>query len=234
MNCNVRQIIAGTMGATLMAAVGTVVILPDSIAQERMPPPEQPPAEPQETVTDEELTKAANAYLAVSDIQQELHQELAGVEDEEQIQQRVEQARPKMIEAISEAGLTAADYERIINAINRDDALRFAFVEKLEEIRPPAEAVPTEPEIDPADISDQDIASAAQVYLAVSRLNQQLQEELQGVEDQALVQERVAEAEQEMLQIVDDAGLEVEEYGQIMQAVQHDQELMQQFMQHIE
>ncbi len=225
------SMIKTTAAACAIAAIGLASWSSHLAAQEL---PAQPPPQPEVEIEDRQLEQAADAYMAVSEIQQRLQQELAGVEDREVIEQKVEEARPEMLDAISKAGLATADYERIINAVNQDEDLRMAFIQLLEARRPAEERAAPQTALDPADVTSAQVEQASQVYLAVSAINQRLQLQLEGVEDQAVIQEQVAEAEQAMLRVVEEAGLEVEEYGEIMQAIQQDEELMQEFMEHVQ
>lgn len=208
--------------------------------QAQMPPQEAPPqaqppareAPPPAQVPDQTLEQVADAYQAISDIQNQLQAELAGIEDQGEIQRRIQAAQPQMEQAVEATGLEVEEYERIIQSVNHDQALRNALIEKLD-ARQQTAGDGEQQEQPAVEVADADIAKAAAIYQEVQGLNQQLQQDLAGVEDQAVIQQRVAEAEASMKRIVQDEGMDVERYSAIMQVVQRDQEMMQKFMRHL-
>ena len=181
-------------------------------------------------VSGEQLDQVVEAYMAVQEIQSALAEELQGVEDAEVIQNRVDQAAPVMEQAIVRTGLDAKEYEALINSISVDPALRAEFIAKVEAAMPapPATQQPQQAEV--PDFSDAQLRQAAQVYNVIIKINQTLQANLEGVVDADVVQQHVAKAESDMLQAVSDAGMDVDDYNQIMHAVQQSPDVQQRFM----
>lgn len=124
------------------AGLAIVFVLAWALPAAAQPPPAQPDAPPPPPVAippeeaievgDEELEMAAEAYMAIMELQQELQADLADVEDQQEIQQRIAQAQSQAAEAVSEAGLEMMEYEQIIRAIEQDDQLRTAFIRKIQ------------------------------------------------------------------------------------------------------
>lgn len=198
-----------------------------------LPRDEQPQAQP--SISEAQIDQAVEAYLAVTEIQKRLQDALAEVEDPQSRQDRIDAARPTMEAAVDDAGLTLREYEQIITAVNQNDVLRETFLEKLDAKRSPRRQQEAGSEgVERSAVSAEDLQGAAQAYAQITRLNQQLQQDLAGVEDGAKIQERVRDAESEMEKQVVAVGLTVEQYSRIMQAVQQDEDLFEQFRQHLE
>ncbi len=186
---------------------------------------------PAPQVSDAQLDQAVDTYLAVNAIQQDLQRELAGVTDQEEIQQRTQAAHNEMMQAVADAGLDYETYSAIIEAVNHDETLRQAFFQRLDARQGPPDAQREAHAGVAADYTDQELAQAVEVYQAVTAINQQLREDLDEISDPDAIQQRVAEAEQAMLQSAADAGIDSDRYGEIMQAVQHDEAVAQRFIQ---
>lgn len=126
----------------ILGIAATSIAMLTGVAHAQGNPPAQPgqapaqPAQPeQETVDidDATLEKAAEAYGAVNKIQTDMQKELAGVNDQEKIQEHVQKARGKMVEAVEEAGLQADEYDQVMSQVTQDDTLRQKFLELLRE-----------------------------------------------------------------------------------------------------
>lgn len=75
------------------------------------------------------------------------------------------------------------------------------------------------------DISDQQLEQFAEAALAVNEIGRKYASELQGAEDESAAQDIRAQAQEEMMQAVEDEGLSVEEYNAIYAAAENDQEI---------
>ena len=82
----------------------------------------------------EELTEFVEAYIDVQEIQMEMEQALATVQDPEEANQIQQQANEAMADAIEDNDLTVERYSEIVMALNTDDELRQEFAELYEEI----------------------------------------------------------------------------------------------------
>ena len=107
-------------------------------AQPQQPPqaqPQQPAPAPRAVpeIPGEQLEKAVVAYVAVNEIQTRVQEQLAGVEDQERIQETVMQARADMVQAVQEAGLEPAEYEQVMNAVTQHEQIRTAFLQRLQQ-----------------------------------------------------------------------------------------------------
>lgn len=121
--------IMALIAATFTAGVVMAQQVPEQPAQPPQAVPEAPPA-PQ--VNEAQIENAVTAYVAVNAIQERVQQQLAGVEDQEQIQATVMQARQDMVEAVQEAGLQPQEYEQIILAVNQNEEVRNTFLRLLQ------------------------------------------------------------------------------------------------------
>ncbi len=227
--------------ASITATVKTVVtgialaVLPFAVpvwAETVEAPPEA--AADEVEVTGEQLEKAVSAYVMIAEVYQKLQEELADVDDQEAIEQRLGEAEKEIAEGLREIGLDEEEYGRIMGALEDDQALLAAFVGKLHERQPPEQRQMQPPPIDPATITDQQLDQAADIFNAVQRIGQQVQQDLEGVEDQAEIQSRVAEAETEMMKEVERIGMDPQRYENIMRTLQHDQELLEKFLEKID
>jgi len=219
------------LASLLTLALGAAPLVADE-APAFAPPPEADTAQ----VDDAQLDQAVDAYVELNAIQDDLSRELAGETDQTVIQERVEAASPDMEAAIADAGLDTATYQRLIEIISGDADLRARFLAKVEAAQPHDATAPPQPQQQPAagrtaPIDDADLAKAAAAYQTINTINQNLQQELEGETDGDVIQQQVAAAETAMQQAVFDAGLEIQDYNTIMQAVQQDAELQQQFVQ---
>ncbi len=215
-----RTITASALGLLVMMATG----LPMTTAGDEAtfaPPPQPEPDLLQ--VSDAELQQVADAHQALTQIQKRMAQEVAGEENQAVIQAHVEAAQPEMEQAITQTGLTLDSYQRLVQAIAGDETLRARFMALIEVQQPVAARQPAEA----AAVSDQDLERAAQAYNRINAINQNLQQGLEGETDQDVIQQQVAAAETSMQQAVIDAGLSIERYNAIMQAVQQDAALQQ-------
>ena len=79
-----------------------------------------------------------------------------------------------------------------------------------------------EPEVD---ISDVDLDKIADAYEAVNEVREEFQAELEGVEDHERAQQLQMEVRDKEVEAVENQGVEVDTYNQVMRAAQMDQEL---------
>lgn len=213
-------------------------------------PAGQPPADPV-GVDAATLERVANAYMEISEIQQAAQARLANEQDQAVIQQETQQANQQMLAAVQNHGVTPDQYQEVIEAVNQDAAVRARFtqlvqageqgqaagqpapqgVERQQAAQAPGQEAPAQ---EVPEVSADELESAAEAYTAITELNQEIREDLQGEDDPAVIQDRVAQAETTQAQIIDDAGLNMAAYTRIIQAVQQDPELMQQFLAHLE
>lgn len=80
---------------------------------------------------------------------------------------------------------------------------------------------------EPVDVSDQQLEQFADAQVEISTIQQDFAGRLQEVEDPEKAHELQLEANEQMTQAVEDAGLDVESFNQIAMAIQNDPELQQ-------
>ncbi len=81
-----------------------------------------------------------------------------------------------------------------------------------------------------AEISDAQLDHAAQAYMEIAKIGESFREEIQTAADEDERYQLQQQANKEMTEAVQDKGLEVQEYNEIIQGVQNDDETMKKFM----
>jgi len=109
----------------LLAFLTAIGFLFGSVAIAQVPQ-QQPDAGPSYgmDVSQEEVDNFVEAYMSVQEINQDYTQQLQDVEDSDQATQLQQEAQGKMQDAISEAGLSIAEYQQIANQAGQDEQLR--------------------------------------------------------------------------------------------------------------
>ncbi len=83
------------------------------------------------------------------------------------------------------------------------------------------------PQHETIEVSDQQLQQFATAQVEITRINQDFTGRLQNVDDPEKAYELQMEANEEMTQAVEDAGLNVESFNEIAMAIQSDPELQQ-------
>jgi hypothetical protein len=81
-----------------------------------------------------------------------------------------------------------------------------------------------------AEISDTQLDKAAQAYLEITKIGEGFRQKMQTAGDENERHELQQQANTEMTEAVQQEGLEVQEYNQIIQRIQTDNDLMKNFM----
>jgi len=81
------------------------------------------------------------------------------------------------------------------------------------------------PAVAAEDITDQQLDQFAEAALAVNEIGRKYGPELQAAEDEAAAQEIRTQAQEEMVEAVENQGLTVQEYNAIYAAAENDQEI---------
>lgn len=82
-------------------------------------------------IDDATLDKAAEAYVAVGQIETELQTKLEQTADPQLARQFSEVSQQEKLSAIEGAGIDQRTYQEVIQVVNRDEALRSKFVNKI-------------------------------------------------------------------------------------------------------
>lgn len=85
-----------------------------------------------------------------------------------------------------------------------------------------------QPEPEATDVSQQELQQFAEAQVEISSIQQEFSGRLQGVEDPEKAHELQLEANEQMTEAVEDAGLDVESFNRIAMAIQNSPELQQQ------
>src|SRR5690554_2175880 len=109
----------------LLAFLTVIGLLFGSLAIAQVPQqqPETAPSYGAE-VSQNDVDNFVEAYMSVQEINQDYTQRLQDVDDPEQATELQQEAQGKMQDAISEAGLSIAEYQQIANQAGQDDQLR--------------------------------------------------------------------------------------------------------------
>ncbi|WP_018949809.1 DUF4168 domain-containing protein [Thioalkalivibrio sp. ALMg11] len=84
------------------------------------------------------------------------------------------------------------------------------------------------------DLSEEDIDTFVSAFVAVQEVREDFADRLQSAEDETEAQSMQQEAQDEMVNAVEDSGMSVEEYNEVAMALQNDPELMQEVQERAE
>ena len=99
--------------------------------QQQQDPWEEQQAEPAD-FSDQEVDKAASAYVDIIDIREQYQQQLAEVDDPEAAQDIQMEANEKITEAVEDNGIDVETYNDIITAAQTDEGLMNELLEKID------------------------------------------------------------------------------------------------------
>jgi len=86
----------------------------------------------QEVATDKEtIRKFSSAYQSVISIQNDFTSKLQQVENNEEARELQEQAQAEMLKAVQDAGITVAQYNGIVSAMQNDEQLEERVMRQL-------------------------------------------------------------------------------------------------------
>ncbi len=114
----VRKIIGGVITTAVCVMFTSMPVVSQELLQQQAAPIE---------INDEELEMAANAYVVITEINQEFQQSLQQVEDPEQRQQLQIEANDKFVEAIEKEGLEVDQYNTIMQQVSTTEDLHMKF-----------------------------------------------------------------------------------------------------------
>ena len=79
-------------------------------------------------------------------------------------------------------------------------------------------------------MTDQQLEQAVTAYISVSEIQTRVQEQLAGVEDQAVIQEAVTQARTDMIEAVQEAGMAPAQYEEVMTVVTQNETVRNRFL----
>ena len=79
-----------------------------------------------------------------------------------------------------------------------------------------------------AAMTEQTVDAFVDAFVAVQEIREDFSERLQSATDEAEAQAMQQEAQEQMIQAVEESGMSVQEYNEVAMALQNDPELMQQ------
>lgn len=103
-----------------LIALLLIAVLPASAQEEKLTVTEEEQIE----YSDRQLENVANAYVAITEIRQELQDDLAEVADEEQARTLQQQAGTDMVKAVEDTGLAVEKYNEIVEESQVNGNLR--------------------------------------------------------------------------------------------------------------
>lgn len=113
---------------TLLAALITAGLMSAPVLAQNAQPQQQAPAPAVEQavaeVSDSDIQSFAEAYVGVQQLNQEYTVKLQGATDEDAATQLQQEGQEKMHNAITDVGLTLAEYREIANAANQSPEIQ--------------------------------------------------------------------------------------------------------------
>ncbi|MGM0552616.1 MAG: DUF4168 domain-containing protein [Pseudomonadota bacterium] len=97
-----------------------------------------------------------------------------------------------------------------------------------------AAGAPPMQEAPEVDLSEEEVDTFVDAFVAVQKVREDFAERLQDAEDEGDAQAMQQEAQDAMVSAVEDAGMDVEEYNEVAMALQNDPELMQEVQERAE
>ncbi len=236
-----RTAVASVLGGWLVLSGGSMLQAqePESPPQ---PPPTPPPAEgsgeqqpapqmmpPQavldpDEISERELEAAAEIHRKIEKLNEKLRESLAEVDDQELVREKVAEAEKKLEAMAEEIGLSLDKHEQIMQTVGQDDQLRRDFILLVE----------GEPELAREDLGDDELPQAVEVFVKLQQLNQELRQQMAGIEDREAIQAIIEEAEQSLDDTAEEAGIGLERYEKVMELLRVDLELQEEFMELVE
>ncbi len=83
------------------------------------------------------------------------------------------------------------------------------------------------------DVTEEELDQVAEAYQEVTQIREKYQMELRDVTDPGEAMELQQQAEREMIEAVEDKGLDVQTYNQVMEAAQVDEELREKLLERL-
>jgi hypothetical protein len=105
---------------------------PQGQQQQYMPPEQPQSAEPD--FSDEEIEKAAEAYVNIIEIRNEYQEKLAKVEDSDKAKEIQSEANEEITSVIKNKGLNLTRYNEIISSAQTNDQTRTELMKKLDKV----------------------------------------------------------------------------------------------------
>ena len=85
-----------------------------------------------EQVNTQQVALFIEAFTEVQHLQQRFSEQLENVTSQEEAQALQQQTQQKMVDAVEETGLSVADYNNIVAAMEQDPALRDRILEQVQ------------------------------------------------------------------------------------------------------
>lgn len=124
-----RRTIEKTISAAALVALA-ILLVPLGADAQIQQQQQEPPPEPDT----EELTRFANGLIDITEIQQEMEQELANVQEAEEANRIQQAANERMVVALEERDLTPERYSEIAMLLNTDEELNQEFEAIYEQV----------------------------------------------------------------------------------------------------
>ena len=86
-------------------------------------------------VTEEEMDRAAHAYMEITEIREEYGEVIQNTADHEEMQRLQMKANEKMVEAVQDEGLDVDQYNQIIKTIQEDNEAMQYFMAKVQSLQ---------------------------------------------------------------------------------------------------
>ena len=194
-------------------------------------PPSRAPAP---DVSDEQIESVAAAYASIQDLREQYQEEHGNLQalDSTKAAQVQQQFRQETRSIISDEGLRPQTFSLVMRTVNRDPELRDKLFSAIEEAGGQPPQMPSQQQQRPQpNISDAQLQSVAQAFVAIQDLREQYQEEHGNL--QALDSTKAAQVQQqfrqETQQVIQEEGVNPQTFAQVMQAVRMNAQLRNKF-----
>ena len=211
-----------------------ICLLGASMAYGQGGAPQQQGGAPTPDVSDEQIESVAAAYASIQDLREQYQKEHGNLQalDSTKAAQVQRQFRKETQSIISDEGLKPQTFSLVMQTVNRDPELRNKLFSAIEEAGGQPPQMPSRQQQRPQpNISDAQLQSVAQAFVAIQDLRSQFQEEHGNL--QALDSTKAAQVQQQFRQqtqqVLKEEGVNPQTFAQVMQAVRTNAQLRNKF-----
>ncbi|MBB5022464.1 DUF4168 domain-containing protein [Desulfurispira natronophila] len=97
-----------------------------------------------------------------------------------------------------------------------------------------AQQMPGQPEVEVRDVSNSEVEQVAGAYVEISAIQESYQQRLSNVQDPQEAQKLQQQANEEMTEVVENSGISVDQYNEIMLMAQMDEDIRFRILEEIE
>ena len=188
---------------------------------------------PTPDVSDEQIESVAAAYTSIQDLREQYQEEHGNLRalDSTKAAQVQRQFRRETRAIISDEGLNPQTFSLVMRTVNRDPELREKLFSAIEEAGGQPPQMPSQRQRPQPSVSNAQLQSVAQAFVAIQDLRSQFQEEHGSL--QALDSTKAAQVQQQFRQqtqqVLQEEGVNPQTFARVMQAVRMNAQLRNRF-----